>query len=208
MTNRRATVAPREILARRLGPLPVMVLGVAAGGVALGHAVAYALVARDAAHRANLLAETGHALWHGAAWVVAAAAVGAASTHLVRQFRRGRTRRTAERYRGPAARLALVQSVAFVAMEVVERLDAGVSLATLLERNLLLVGLAAQVVVALVLSRLVTALGRAAEAVGRAFAPRLPTPPGSRPSSLFLADVVRSRLAVALRHSRAPPITS
>jgi hypothetical protein len=123
-------------------------LGVAAGGVLLGHWVTYRLVLPGRHAREALLAHTGHAylgVANDLGLVLAVAALSA--VFLSRLTRRDAAPASTARW---CARLAAFQVGAFAAMEVVERIASGAPLAGLMHGGLLPIGLGIQVGVALV----------------------------------------------------------
>ncbi|HEY2959752.1 MAG TPA: hypothetical protein VGM21_16330 [Actinomycetota bacterium] len=183
--------------------------GAAVAGAAVSHTLIYLVEVPDAGARDAVLAATGHAYWSvavAAAVVLGLVAVGSVAA---RRFLHGL------RLAGPspepvdrlALRLALYQSAIFVVQEGVERLAAGGSSGGLAAgTDLLLTGIAVQVLVALGIAVLLAGLGRAAEAVGRA----LRVPPESQPARASAAwparRVRRSRLPGGPAAIRAPPL--
>jgi len=142
---------------RRLAPT----LGVAGAGLLLGHWLAYAL-ATPAATRDRLLDATGHGYLPFATQVaMLAGALGLAGIFLSRL-----TRREARgSFTRDAAVFLTVQSGAYVAMEVGERLLSGASLHDLSHGPLLAIGLGVQAVVAIAGAGLVRISARVADAV-------------------------------------------
>ena len=95
--------------------------GLAAGGVAVAHVLAFLLVAPDPARRAAMLEATGHGAWP----LVVSLAVGGVVAGLAGfAVRRGREARTPLRplFGGILVRLAVLQVVGFVVLETLERL--------------------------------------------------------------------------------------
>jgi hypothetical protein len=194
---------PREVIRR----LPLA--GAAVAGAAVGHSIAYLIVAPQGRTRAALLAGTGH----GYRSTLAAAEIVLGLLALVmfvgRHFHRGlRSQRrppSDEPWAWLASRLALLQVSIFVVQEVVERAVAGSPVGGMTSDRLLLIGVLVQVVLAVLGAALLVWLGRVAAAVGRAFGrERLP-----RPIRLAIA---RPRVAVrpssrprGARGIRAPP---
>jgi hypothetical protein len=187
--------------------LPLAGAGVA--GAAVGHSIAYLIVAPEGRARATLLAGTGHGYLSTMAAAEVVLGLLAVLTFLGRRFHRGlRSERRPpgeEPWARLAARLALLQVAIFGVQEVVERVVAGHPIGDLLSDRLLSIGVLVQVVVAVGVATLLVMLGRAAEAVGRALGrQRLPRPirlelPGARVSP---RPVSRPRGA---RGIRAPP---
>jgi hypothetical protein len=187
--------------------LPLAGAGVV--GAAVGHSVAYLIVAPQGRTRAALLAGTGHGYWSTvvAAEIVLGLLV-AAST-IVRRFNDGRRRQPrapgAEPVAWLAARLGLLQTTIFVVQEVLERTVSGHPVSLAVSDRLVVVGVLVQLVVAVVVAAVLVWLGRAAEAVGRAFArDRLPRP--VRLPLPWPLSSARPRLrSRGVLRSRAPP---
>src|SRR5437867_2323915 len=145
--------------------------GAAVAGAAVSHTLIYLVEVPDAGTRDAVLAATGHAYWSvavAAAVVLGLVAVGSVAA---RRFLHGLRRAGAspEPVDRLALRLALYQSAIFVVQEGVERLVVGGSSGGLAAgTDLLVTGIAVQVLVALGIAVLLAGLGRAAEAVGRA----------------------------------------
>jgi hypothetical protein len=183
---------------RRLADRPLVVLGLAAMGVAVGHLLTFLVLVPDPAARAAVLARTGHGyfgLFAQAAVVVGA--IGAAAA-VLRQLAPGATVRAAS-----FGSLARVQVGAFVWMEVVERVVSHAGFGDLF-RSDVAVGVLVQVLIAAALAWIVSLLGRVAaraRAAGDARRPRGLV-------RLVAAAVVAPRAAVValLPPSRAPPL--
>ncbi|HEX9122940.1 MAG TPA: hypothetical protein VF984_06215 [Actinomycetota bacterium] len=173
-------------------------VGIAAGGVVLGHLLAYTITFPVGAVRYRHLAEAGHSSFHRV--VIAAALLGglAAATLCVRSLR------TKERASTPTVRLlAGLQVVGFLLLEVIERhgrlglafSDPGVR-----------VGLVLQVLVAVALALVLRGFVRVVQAV----ASLLQRPPRSRPAPILPPAVafVRPRAGAHLPFARrrAPPL--
>jgi hypothetical protein len=138
-------------------------LGVAAGGVLAGHWLTYALVDTNAHQRTAELASTGHAYLGLANDLSLVAALVALSV----VFLGGLTRR---RDAGPllrtlTMRLAIFQVVAFVCMELLERLSAGAPLAGAMHHGILPVGVVIQIGVAGLAALAISWLLRVAERI-------------------------------------------
>jgi hypothetical protein len=164
---------------RTIRRLPLAGAGVA--GAAVGHSIAYLIVAPQGRARATLLAGTGHGYLSTIAAAEVVLGLLALLTFLGRRFHRGlRSERRPpgeEPWAWLAARLALLQIAIFGVQEVVERTVAGHPVGDLLSDRLLSIGVLVQVVVAVGVATLLVMLGRAAEAVGRALGrQRLPRP--------------------------------
>ena len=152
-------------------------VGVAVGGVVLAHWLAYVLAIPGAHARAQVLAASGHSYWVMAikfAVVLGLAAFGALFLrHLDRPPRTWESGQ--EAFSAIAARLSLLQVMAFIAMEVTERLVVGAPVAHLFHHRLFLMGLALQLIVACGGALLLLWFSRTAERVAEALArPRLP----------------------------------
>lgn len=178
-------------------------LGVAAGGVLLGHAVTYDLLDPNAHQRAADLARTGHAylgLANDLGLVAALVALSAV-------FLGGLTRRDTDDSRGfrpLATRLVTFQVAAFVGMEVLERLSAGAPVLGVLHQGILPVGIAVQAAVALIGALVIAWLVRAAERIASTHdaAPAVPR----RAAALVLPVLhVPARPILATAGIRGPP---
>ena len=179
------------------------ILGVAAGGLLLGHWLTYLVEVPDATTRAGVLVASGHGYLGVAAQIGAiVAAVSVAVVFLGRLTRRD----PGLPFRPTVARLAAVQGAAFVAMEVLERLGAGAHLHDL--TSILPVGLAAQALIAIAGTLVLRWVLRAADATGSlvdglSVAPRGPVSTlGVRASSFYPSPVVGAIGA------RGPPLSS
>jgi hypothetical protein len=146
---------------------------VAVGGVVLAHWLAYVLAIPGTHARMQVLAASGHSYWVMAikfAVVLGLAAIGALFLrHLDRSPRPWES--GPETFSAIAARLSLLQVMAFTAMEVTERLVVGAPVAHLFHHRLFLMGLALQLIVAsagaLLLLWFSRTAERAAAALGR-----------------------------------------
>jgi len=154
-------------------------LGVAVGGVLLGHRVTYLVLAPSAHARTVLLDRTGHA-YLGLANDLALVA---ALTGLAALFV-GQLVATARGDRGGdhlTRRIVAFQISAFVLMEVLERVTAGAPLGGL--ASVLPLGIATQTVVALLAATLIRLLLRTADRVAAALG--RPAPLSTRPIVTF-----------------------
>ncbi len=141
--------------------------GTAIAGVVLGHWLAYATAVPDPRVRVEVLAESGHGYW--ALAIKAAVVLGftALLTILLR--------RLSERVRGETpgpepfswlvARLAMLQVLAFTAMEVTERLSVGSPVGSLFRHHLFVLGVASQLLVACAGAVVLRWFSRAAERI-------------------------------------------
>jgi hypothetical protein len=184
--------------------------GAAVAGAAVAHTLLYLVKVPDTRARDAVLAATGHAYWSvavAAAIVLGLAAAGSiAARHFRHSLQRAGGRATPDRVDRLALRLALYQSAIFVVQEGVERLAAGGATSDLVATsNLLLTGIAVQVLVALAVAAVLTGLGRAAEAVGRALRGATPPVSGAAPARWPARRVRRSRVLGGPAAIRAPP---
>jgi hypothetical protein len=155
--------------------------GAAVAGAAVGHSIAYLIVAPQGRTRAALLAGTGHGYRSTLAAAEIVLGLLAVLMFVGRRFRRGlrspRRRAGDAPWAWVAARLALLQVAIFGVQEVVERAAVGYPIDSLATDRLLSIGVLVQVVVAVGVATLLVCLGHAAEAVGRVFGrERLPRP--------------------------------
>jgi hypothetical protein len=177
-------------------------LGIAAAGLTLGHGLAYAIAPPGTHAREEMLHATGHG-YMGFATQVAllAGTLGLASLFLAR-LRRHEGRGS---FLGDACSLAVVQSGAFLLMEVGERVLSGASLHDLEHGPLLGIGLGVQIVVALVGACLLRLTDRAAEAAGELGSSSHPPLPELLAAVHLGAAVAPRPPTVRDAASRAPP---
>jgi hypothetical protein len=183
--------------------------GVAVAGAAVGHSIAYLIVAPEGRERATLLAGTGHGYWSTA---VAAEIVigllamfGTFARHFSDGLRHQSRPSSDEPWAWLAARLCLLQATIFSVQEVLERVATGHPVGEVVRDRLLFAGFLMQVVTALVMATLLVWLGCAAEAAGRAFSrgPRArAVPPPLAPPATAVLPVSQPRGVHAIR---APP---
>lgn len=173
----------------------------ALGGLLAGHLVSYFVVAPDAHQRARLLAVTGHSD-HSAFGTLALAATFAAVIGLFMQRMRSRCDRGAAR---PRIALALwgVQTLGFVLLETWERGHGLAGALDLVHEPAFLIGLVAQLVVALAATAVVLLIRATVDALLRRFAPA----PGRTPITFVVSVVARARDSVARSawNLRGPP---
>lgn len=153
-----------------------VVAAIGAAGVCAGHVLDYVVVAGP--HRDAFLHRTGHGYFGGATLIAAAAAGFAVALTAILGYRAGRAGR-GRPIRVTAARLALIQVLAFAGLEILERVAAGASLSDL--GLLLAIGVPIQGLGAVVIALLLAVVRRAAEAAGRRASPRRALRTGSRP---------------------------
>ena len=177
---------------------PSVVLGLALGGVLVGHTVAYRLLLPDAHARTLELAASGHGYLSGANVVGLVAAVIALAALFL-----GRVLRADEvDLRHLTTRLIGFQMAVFVAMEVLERIASGGGVQHL--PAVLLVGLPVQAGVALLVALFARLLLRVAAAI----ADRLALAPAWAVAPVTFADgsaAPRQRLLTGSPPGRAPP---
>jgi len=137
-------------------------LGVAVGGVLLGHWLTFHVVSPHELVRDRMLVDTGHGYLHVANDLGLMAVLAALVTVVLGNLIRRQNRTSVGRW---FARIAIAGVVAFTAMEVVERLASGAPLADLLRLGLLPVGMAIQVLLAVVSALAIRWLLRAVENV-------------------------------------------
>ena len=177
-------------------------LGVAGAGIVVGHWLAYAIGTPHALARDELLRSTGHGYLPYATQVaLLAGAVGLVGLFLTRLSRRG----TRGSFAGDVARLTAVQSGAFVAMEVGERLLSGASLHDLTHGPLLAIGLGVQLVLAVAGALTLRLTERAAEVAELLGRPGFPFAPSLVAATTLAPAVMPMRPALLAARSRAPP---
>jgi hypothetical protein len=182
--------------------------GAAFAGVVIAHGLAYLLAFPQVLLRQQVLAETGHSYWAAAVALAMVCALVATVTtiaeHVGRGIRHDRPRNPWQLYRAALIRLAALQSVVFLLQEVLERVRAAAPVSELLHGDFLVIGLAMQLVVAIVIARVLTLLGVTGEAIGRAISK------GSTRRAIALLflparEIVRAGVAVSSDPARAPP---
>lgn len=131
----------------RLRGLPV--LGAAAAGLLLGHALAYLIAIPDPHQRAFALQRAGHAYLPALDQAVMMLAIAGMGAVVVRAFA-PRAVGATERFGRLAAMLVVVQTSAFAGQEVLERLVSGAPLGDLAHDHILAIGMLVQVGVAIV----------------------------------------------------------
>lgn len=187
----------------RFRGLPVA--GFAVAGLVLGHALSYAIAVPDPYHRDLLLQRTGHD-YLPAFGQIALMLFLAAIAAVVFGASRRHAESASHRFAPLATRLALVQVGAFVAQEVTERLLSGSGLHDLGHGHVLIVGVAAQIAVALAGAALLRWLARASdrlgEVLGSAFSLPRPVPAFALP---VFSDVASGCIEVRPSGQRAPP---
>jgi hypothetical protein len=184
----------------------VVLYATAAAGLVGGHLLGYLAVAPDPGRRSFLLAGSGHAYLSKAVVLAAAAAILAATAAAALGAARvhGRTRPGAPGGRSVGMRLAGLQVLGFIALEVGERVMAGASLEDL--ATVFGLGVPLQVLVAALGALVLSAVARAAEAVARVLAGPAPV---ARSASVGLSEPgapwIPSAIISTPRLSRGPP---
>jgi hypothetical protein len=177
------------------------VFGVAFGGLLSGHALAYTALTPDPTARAAMLASTGHGYLHGADGVAIVAALAGLAVAFLGRLTGGRDDRPSAR--SFAGRLVAFQVIAFVVLEVAERLGAGAPLGDL--ARALPVGIAVQIALALAsawfLRWLLRVADRVADLAGGA---TVEAPSGSTRIGLSL-EVAHAEPALVGVGNRGPP---
>jgi hypothetical protein len=156
------------MMSERRSVRPSLLLGLALGGVLVGHTLTYRLLLPDAHARAAELARSGHGYLAGADAVGVVVAISA----LAVLFLGGLLRSNVATTSNILARLISFQVAAFTAMELLERAASGSGSAKLVP--VLLVGLPVQALVATVIALVARAASTAAERIGRAAPPIVP----------------------------------
>jgi hypothetical protein len=178
----------------------------AISGLVAGHTVAYIVTVRDAQARLSLLARTGHSYWHAAMAIAVVGGLTAVVARIARSFSAGRHDGRAPSQAGLFLRLAPMQLVGFVLMETTERLAAHQSPSTVFAHHFLVIGLLAQVVVALLVTAVDRLLSHAAHALGVALASTATLHPPTDTVRAWYGVVVPRVSAGAGGGSRAPPV--
>jgi hypothetical protein len=175
------------------------VLGVAVGGVLAGHWLTYLVVSPASSARVSLLHDTGHA-YLGLANDVGLLGVLAAFAAIFLGRLTGKGLNTGAAF---SRRIVGLQVGAFLAIEVLERVTAGVPLTSLTHHLLLPVGITVQVGVGLLASEVIRWLLRLADRVASAVAlgaaaPARPVPVFAIPTGAFV-PVGRQLFATGVR---------
>jgi hypothetical protein len=190
---------------RTVRGLPLV--GVAFGGVLLGHWLSYLLAMPRVRVRDVVLAATGHAYWLTAVKQAVVLAVISLAAMAMRQFRLVR-RGQAPDHPGPASlaiRLAGLQILGFVALEVTERVVADAPISSLLAHHVLILGLLVQILIASSLALALSLFTRVVGAVARTLAhARFPRATG-RSFPRPLVTVLRPVLVTGSVGPRSPP---
>ena len=178
--------------------------GLAAGGVAVAHLLAFLLVAPDPVRRQRLLESTGHGAWP----LIVTLAMGVLVVGLAGLAARPPAQ-LGWRARGPLlGRLLLLQVAGFLLLEGLERLAMGKGLESIGDlpfEPVILIGLVTQAITALVALMLVVFLDRVIVALTDVLWPR-----PRAPRSLVLSEIVERhlplpRFATGPANPRGPP---
>jgi hypothetical protein len=148
----------------RLHGLPTF--GFALGGLLVGHAASYALAVPDPLHRDLVLQRAGHGYLSAAAEAGLILTLAAVAAIVVRAWS-GRGATAGDSFGSIAWLLGGVQVGGFIGQELLERVVAGAPLADRSSEHVLAVGVAVQIVVALVGATALTWLARASVRVVR-----------------------------------------
>jgi hypothetical protein len=178
-------------------------LGVAAGGVLVGHWLTYLIVSPVAAQRTALLARTGHAYLGAADQLGLALTLVALATIFLGRLTRGNEGPGSVAHLAP--RLAAFQMAAFLAMEIAERIAAGASVGQLFHGPVLPVGFAVQAAVAAVGAAIIVWILRAARAVAAVLGESAVLPSLGSSRLLMAAQPVPARVHFATPRGRGPP---
>lgn len=185
----------------RLRGFPVFAAAMA--GLVLGHTISYLIAVPDPHQRQFVLQETGHGYMPALTQVALMAAVAGVAAVVARAF--GRRGEGTQTFPALARTLAVVQVVAFVGQEVLERLVAHAPLHTLGHDHVLATGVVVQVAIALVAARILLWIARASARLAAAITGRRELP---RPGRVLVATAEGPALAprtLTARQVRAPP---
>jgi len=183
--------------------------GIGSVGVMAGHWLAYVAGVSGSGLRSEILAQTGHSYWQFVLKVVALmATVGLGAVVARRTGRRWQTDSSrVERWSFVATRLIVLQVIGFCGMETAERVAVGAPLSGMFAHRLLLLGLAFQVLTAVVGALLLTGFERGVVRVVRALRGRR-----RRPAAVaevirvpFRPVVIRRLVVAGAAGPRSPP---
>jgi hypothetical protein len=194
---------PRQ--ARFVRRLVTLAAGVT--GVVVAHVVGYALAFTDPSQRARVLHDTGHGYFSIAAWAALAAAGLAMAIVAARGAAHDQDDGDDDRPMRLVPRLGVLtawQAVLFLAVEISERLAAGVPLHEMARGHEVAIGLAVQVVVA---AAIILVLGATAAVSARLAAALRHEPASTRRGTLSPAPPPAAPRALprTTARSRAPP---
>jgi len=187
----------------RLRGFPVF--GAGAAGLVLGHAIAYLIAIPDPHQRAFALQRTGHIYLPALDQVVMMLAIAGGAAVVVRAFG-AVSDQGFERFGRLARVLVLVQSCAFAAQEVLERLVSRSPLSGLFHDHVLVTGMVVQVAVAIAAAGILWLLARASTRLAATVTVRFRLP---RHLPVFAVPATARRPLVPLfataDGARAPP---
>jgi len=174
-------------------------------GLVLGHVLAYLIAVPDPHHRAFVLQRTGHEYLPAMAEAALVLALAGMAAVVIRALAPG-PRGGSERFSRLAGRLALVQVLAFGGQEVVERIVAGAPLGHLASDHILVIGMAVQVVVALVGALFLRWLAGTSTKLAETISLRAPLPRAEAvPALASAAWSPRTSTFGSIGNVRAPP---
>jgi hypothetical protein len=183
------------------------VFGISVAGLALGHLATYALLYPDPDHRGLVLSSTGHAYLPALANLACVLAAAAAAAVVGRGWC-GRERSPEATFASLAGALAVTQACAFTGQEILERVITGSPLRDLISGPLLVLGMVAQVTLAVVGAGIATWLRRTTQRVA-ATAPSVTRTRMWHPGALVLLVVPDLGPAtpgfVGVHPGRSPP---
>jgi hypothetical protein len=179
--------------------------GLAAGGVAAAHILAFIVAAPDPVRRGRLLEATGHAAWPLVVSVAMAALVVALARFAVGRIHRSDRPPAGALWRLTVGRLMALQTLGFVGLEAVERLASGHGLGGFLGEPVVLIGVALQVLAALAATALLVLLAHLVDCLTDLLR-ALPRPPRAlaRPGA-WDGILPRPRLVAGPANPRGPP---
>ncbi|HEV3473724.1 MAG TPA: hypothetical protein VG408_11095 [Actinomycetota bacterium] len=123
--------------------VPLGIAALAGGAMVLAHWIAYVIAVPDGHSRAHVLDSTGHDYWLYAAAVGLAAGVLGMGASIRTRLAEGRD------VRGIGGRLAMMQVLGFLTLEMAERIASGHAWSEVLHEPVIAIGVVAQLVVAL-----------------------------------------------------------
>jgi hypothetical protein len=179
------------------------VFGTAMAGLILGHTVSYLIVVPDPHQRQFVLQQTGHGYMPALTQVALMVLVAGVAALVARAF--GHRGGQAETFPALARTLGVVQVVAFVGQEILERLVARAPIHTLGHDHVLATGIVMQLGLAIVAARILLWIARASTRLATAWTVRPALP---RPGRVLLATAegpVLSLRAASAKQVRAPP---
>lgn len=189
----------------RLRGFPIF--GTAAAGLVLGHALAYLIAIPDPHQRVFALQRTGHAYLPALDQAVLMLVVAGMAAVVVRAFAHtGDRPDRPERFGRLVRVLVVAQTCAFATQEVLERLVSGAPVGGLAHDHILVVGIAVQIVVAIVAAGILWLFARTATRLAAVVAARTRLP---RVRVVFALPVTARRphapLFATAGSVRAPP---